>query len=473
MSARFARALAAATMCSFALAASSAADEMLHVGFGETDISPDVGGERPVWIAGYGQNRKAAGVHDPLFARAVVLFDGKTKIALVSVDLVGMQYPDVKRIRAKLPEIDYVMVSSSHNHEGPDVIGLWGPSPVASGVDPEYVTRVVERSAAAVLQADENLAPARASYGTAEDNTLLRDSRQPIVYDGVLRALRFTRSEDDATLGLLVQWNCHPESLGSRNKQISADFPYATVAALRRQYNCPVAYFTGTVGGLLTPPDEGIRDGQGNPLATGTFEYADAYGLAVANLASRAVEAAEPIEMAPLRFAAKPVSMPLENPGYHLARTVGLLPREAHVWTGDLETIGPPVGEKTPTDKVAIVTEVAYLRLGDLHVACIPGEIYPELVYGQYQQPVDPGADFPDAPLERSVKDILPGDKMMLFGLANDEIGYIIPLRQWDHQPPYAYGRQKSQYGEVNSCGPQIAPLVMKSLENRVQELGP
>ncbi|MCH5372356.1 MAG: hypothetical protein JJ992_00140, partial [Planctomycetes bacterium] len=42
----------------------------------------------------------------------------------------------------------------------------------------------------------------------------------------------------------------------------------------------------------------------------------------------------------------------------------------------------------------------AYLRLGELDVAAIPGELYPELVYGEFQDPVDPGADFPDAPLE-------------------------------------------------------------------------
>src|SRR6516162_2299864 len=60
----------------------------LEVGFGETDITPTLG-RKPVYMAGFGQNRKATKVHDPLFARAVVLKDGKRKVALVSVDLVG------------------------------------------------------------------------------------------------------------------------------------------------------------------------------------------------------------------------------------------------------------------------------------------------------------------------------------------------------------------------------------------------
>src|SRR5262245_51877520 len=64
----------------------------LEVGFGEVDISPKIG-DVPVYMAGFGQNRKATRVRDPLFARAVVLKDGTRKIALVSVDLVGFFLP--------------------------------------------------------------------------------------------------------------------------------------------------------------------------------------------------------------------------------------------------------------------------------------------------------------------------------------------------------------------------------------------
>ena len=49
----------------------------------------------------------------------------------------------------------------------------------------------------------------------------------------------------------------------------------------------------------------------------------------------------------------------------------------------------------------------------------------------------------------------------LLIGLANDEIGYIIPRRQWDMAAPFAYGRTTPQYGEINSCGPGVAPVIM------------
>ncbi len=440
----------------------------LQVGFAEREITPDI--SKPVYIAGYGQNRVATAVHDPLFARAVVLDDGERKIALVCVDLVGLQLPEVRRIRAELKDFAYVMVSSTHNHEGPDVIGIWGPSPVTSGVDQKYLSQVVATCAAAVEDAAKNLAPADAYFGTAKDHSLLRDSRQPVVYDDIVRVLRFNKPGTQEPFGILVQINNHPESLGSDNTQITADFPHATVAALKEKYHCQVAYFTGTVGGLMSNPPE-IPGPDGKPMHDENFEFAEYYGRQFAKIAAQAIDSATLTELTPFAVAAKTITAPLENPGYQMARKIGVLPRAGRVWTGDFETVGDLAADDTPADKLAIETEIACLRLGEVHVACIPGEIYPELVYGQYQDPVDPGADYPDAALEPHVMQTLPGEKKMLIGLANDEIGYIIPRRQWDHIPPFAYGRDKSQYGEINSCGSEIAPILMKALENRVREL--
>ena len=126
----------------------AASDGQLLAGFGSVEITPKLGGPRPVFMAGYGMNRKATGVHDPLFARAVVLAHQRQRIAIVALDLIGLQYPAVKAIRARLPEIDYVLVCSTHNHEGPDVIGIWGRGPLHRGVDDAYVESVIERASA-------------------------------------------------------------------------------------------------------------------------------------------------------------------------------------------------------------------------------------------------------------------------------------------------------------------------------------
>src|SRR5207247_6038032 len=136
------------------------------------------------------------------------------------------------------------------------------------------------------------------------------------------------------------------------------------------------------------------------------------------------------------------------------------LDRQAFVWTGDpykASLAKVPVPART---HLCVRTELAYLRLGELDIACIPGEIYPELVLDKVQDPADPGADFPAAPIEPALYKQLKGPHRMVIGLANDEIGYIIPKRQWDAKPPFCYGRKKAQYGEINSLGQETAPIV-------------
>jgi hypothetical protein len=221
----------------------------------------------------------------------------------------------------------------------------------------------------------------------------------------------------------------------------------------------------------MAPPAERIRGQDGQWLGTGDFEFARGYGEAVAELASRAVERAEPIELAPFVVSGRSIVVPVDNALYRLARVSGVVRRPGRVLTDDFEELGDVATPENAGQPTGVETEVAYLRLGQLHVACIPGELYPELVYGQVQQPPDPNADFPDAPPEPCVAATLPGDKWLLFGLANDEVGYIIPRCQWDKKPPFAYGRSTPQYGEINSCGPSVAPVIMQALVNRVRDV--
>lgn len=444
--------------------------EELRVGFAEIDVTPPVG-DRPVWIAGYGNNRPAQGVHDPLLARAIALDDGERTIVIASVDLVGLQLPEVERIRAAVSGVDYVLVTSTHNHEGPDVIGIWGPTPLQRGVDEAYLDLVVERTSQCVRAAVDALAPASASYGTALiPDALLRDSREPQVKDDVLRVVAFHRGDQpDHVAGLVVQYSCHPESLGSRNQQLTADFPHVVVERLKQRYGCPVVYVTGAVGGLMSNPGEMVA-ADGETISDGNFEYAEEYGRQIADVVVEAVEGAEPISLTPFQIVARPIALPMANPLYRAAMAAGVLTRDAVEFTGDYRQASRPLPPDAPAERVGLRTEVSYLRLGELHVVGIPGEIYPELVYGRYQEPVEPNVDYPQAPLEPSVVDLVPSERMLLVGLANDEIGYILPKRQWDQAAPFAYGRDKSQYGEVNSCGPDIAPWLMQALGDCVNE---
>ena len=105
----------------------------------------------------------------------------------------------------------------------------------------------------------------------------------------------------------------------------------------------------------------------------------------------------------------------------------------------------------------------ARVTYGFDEIALVPGELYPELSVGGIQKYA--GADFPDAPAEPAIKSLMQAPYRMLFGLADDEIGYIIPKSEWDNQPPWLQNAPKRWYGEQNSVGPEAAPIIVETLK--------
>jgi hypothetical protein len=114
---------------------------------------------------------------------------------------------------------------------------------------------------------------------------------------------------------------------------------------------------------------------------------------------------------------------------------------------------------------------VAVVTFGDASVTCVPGELYPEIANGGIEHP--PGADFDVAPVEvPSLRELMPGRVKFLIGLANDEVGYIIPKSEWDDEAPWLYGNAERQYGEINSLGPETAPRIHGALKALATSLG-
>jgi hypothetical protein len=440
--------------------------EQLQAGFGEADITPKID-VKPVFLAGFGANRKATAVLDPLAVRAVVLRDGGKTIAIACADVVGLFLPSAERVRKELTGFDYVLVSSTHNHHGPDTMGLWGPTPFTSGVDPEYLRRVETAIVRSIRDAEKSLRPVTARIGTATAPELLHDSRPPIVKHDELVALMF-RDASDRPAGILVQWNCHPETLDGKSSRVSADFVGAAVQELKAKYGCQAVYLTGTVGGLMTSMHVDVRDEKDQRLPEGSAEKMRRYGQLLAAKTNEALAASKLLQLTPLAVRSRSIALPADNRRFALAKQLGVLDRPMERWTGDVSQPLTPVTE-LGKDRGAIRTEIAWLRLGELDVAVIPGEIYPELVLGKVQDPPEPGADFPDAPIEPSIYGQLAGPYRMIVGLGNDELGYILPKRQWDEKPPFTYGQKKAPYGEVNSLGPDTGPLLCAAFREMVK----
>ena len=114
-----------------------------------------------VWIAGFHMGRPASGVHDHLYVRClVVTYDGSYFVSLV-YDVVGLMQDRIEMIKDRLEALGYqrerVLVTATHNHEGPDTMGLWGPNIGETGVDKAYMDFLVDAGVGAVLEAVSNL----------------------------------------------------------------------------------------------------------------------------------------------------------------------------------------------------------------------------------------------------------------------------------------------------------------------------
>ena len=96
----------------------------------------------PVYMAGFGNNRQATGYHDRLWARGVVLDRKGKRVAIVAVDLIGYFKNEIDTIRGLVSpssNVDFVLVASTHQHEGPDTLGIWGANELSSGIDYGYL----------------------------------------------------------------------------------------------------------------------------------------------------------------------------------------------------------------------------------------------------------------------------------------------------------------------------------------------
>lgn len=432
-------------------------EEALGWGFAKRVITPRVGTD-PVFLAGFDNDRRASGVHDDLWARAVAVSDGRERVVVVSVDLIGVFLTDVEKARALLRERvgdAALIVASTHNHQGPDTMGLWGPGRFTSGVDPDYLAGVRGAIVDVAEDALGRLEPARLRVATTRTPDLIVDSRLPEAIDDEMVVLQAV-TVDDRILGTVVGWGSHPEALGGENTLIAADFPHYLNRRLEESLGGTAVFLVGSIGGLMTPLGLELSDGTGHPIPGGSFALARAVGERAAAAAVEALETTGQLsEFRVVEYRSARVFVPLENRLFRLGAVLGVLDRP--VYSG-----GEPATTLFGDD---LQTEIGVLRLGDVEMLLVPGEIYPELVVGGIQDPQDPGADFPGAPREPALKKMLTSEHRLVVGLANDEIGYILPRSEWDAEAPFAYGREDAQYGEINSVGPGAAPILAEAFE--------
>ncbi|MGE3507894.1 MAG: hypothetical protein AB7N65_03315 [Vicinamibacterales bacterium] len=439
----------------------------LRVGFGRERITPSL--SRTVWLAGFATGRRATAIHDDLWAVAAVIHDGDHSVAIVALDAIGLFHDDVIEIRERVAAsqaIDYVIVTSTHNHSAPDLMGLWGPRTGFNGVDQQYREQVLAAASRAIVSAAAALAPARLSLFELplRPDGLVADSRDPQVFDSTIRVMHFAHAVEQGTLGSIVNWADHPETPWSDNTEITADFPgylrdilehgiEVDGHAVMRGMGGVHLYVNGAIGGLMTTnPETAVEDPfDGRTYREPSHEKARAVArrLGEAILTTAIAPPREPEASPTLTVIARTIELPVDNKLFTLALAVGTVNRGQ-----------PRVGR--------LRSEVALVRLGDATVATMPGELYPEIANGGIVRPA--GADFPLDPVEvPPLRDLMPGRVKFVFGLANDAIGYIIPKSEWDDRAPWLYDATHRLYGEQVSLGPETAPLLHAAMRMLIQ----
>ena len=141
-------------------------EKKFRAGAGAIDITPS---RFPVIVNGMFEERYAQSAADRLMARAIVLDDGQTKIALCVVDSLMMTrelIDSAKKLAGEVTKIpsDKILVSATHTHSAPSAMGCLG-----SGVDKDYAEALPALIAKSIALADKHLEPAKIGWGVVQD----------------------------------------------------------------------------------------------------------------------------------------------------------------------------------------------------------------------------------------------------------------------------------------------------------------
>jgi hypothetical protein len=463
------------------------AQEQLSAGVAKTVVTPDVHSKK-VYIAGFGHNRIATGVHDDLYARCLALAAGGQVLVLCSVDVIGLFYDDVLKIRdhvkAQAPEVSHLIVASTHVHEGPDTLGLWGPDPLHTGINENYLDSLDRQIASTAARAANAMEPARVELsrdGHPLLGMLQSVDRPPIIKDPYLFVMRLTSVNRGVPIAVLVNWSDHPETLGGENTEITADYPHWLCQYVENHLGGTALFFSGSIGKVSTLGNQvALADPDTGEIAKDhTWRKAELVGTTVGQLAERALQSSETVAVNSFLIRKSMLFAPLENDHFRVAEAAGIFSGRKPLYT-DGKVDGSTIQkELTETGKIRLATghdlqtEVDYVQIrasnrAVAEIVTIPGEIYPELTNGGITRYT--GADYPDAAFEPVLRGQLKSSYQFIFGLGNDELGYLIPKAEWDNQPPWLLNRPQRWYGEINSVGPDVAAVVLRGLAKLIDE---
>ncbi len=232
----------------------------LYIGIGKTDITPPIGTPSAGYVDRKGEGMQ--GIHDPLTAIALFIDNGEKKIVLCSVDHLGFTYEmtqDIIQQVHAVPQLGQceIYIGSSHTHSGGGAflnIPIIGES-LAGTYNPAMTQFYVKKTVEAIVQASQNLIPAKIGigYGQAGDLSLYRGQWPtgitPLSDVAVIKVTKL----DDTPVAVLFNYAVHPTVLKSQNRLFSSDFVGYARDHLQTLLgsNVQPIYFNGAQGDII------------------------------------------------------------------------------------------------------------------------------------------------------------------------------------------------------------------------------
>lgn len=396
---------------------------MFRAAAASTAINPPLGTS----LGGYFYERPCTRVHDDIMAKALVLDDGQTKVAIVVCDLQAIEATEVNAARELASKAtgvppQNVMISATHTHTGPQV-----RRKRVVPVNEEYLAALPGMIAQAIAQAHENLRPATARLGEECEDRLVFNRRYRFAdgrvafnprkqaegilgpdgpIDPQINVLRLD-GDDGEPIAILANYSMHPDVMGGN--EVSADFPGQASRIVGSVYESHplVIYMQGACGNTnhRDISDPGEQKGPAEVMRISRV---------LAGKILAASELSVPFGGEPIRITRRMLQI-----AYH-PLTEELRAKAARVLkdpkAGDFDRAQAEAIEKYDLDGRTASVEVQAIRIGDTAVMGIPGEYFVE--YGL------------------SIKEWSPFPQTFVAELANNTFGYI-PTQDAFHPGTY------------------------------------
>ncbi len=409
-------------------------------GYAVREVMPEDIHAKKYWIAGHGMGNVIEKIHDPITVSAMWIgADDNGGYIHISADIIGLTNFELNIVRERLKDLIAeskcagVFVSCTHTHAGFDTVGYWGQLyKLQSGKDEEYMNLLLKSLEEVAREAYKNRTAGKLYIGTVSVPEAQFCKREPDAMHDVLTRTRFVPN-DGSTETWFLNYEAHPNTLGGGNRECSADYPYWLRKTINDAKKTNVLYGVGAIGAV--DPGDFCEDKPERTRIEG--ETLGKAALGIDN------DKEMPVEITVLQ---QKYYSPVDN---------GLLALMA--------TIKACSSQRYPCDKgdlgLALQTEMAYIKLGTQQILLLPGEPFPEVIYGgaadAEHSATGKGTDINPTP----IIDIVGDKDLLVYCVTNDMTGYCVTPNDFILHKTQPYIEQgtdvfdRRHYHETNSLG--------------------